>query len=481
MNFCTELETWKGARDRRGSAAVVAIVAVVVLVGLCGAMLMIATRTADERVATVDRHQALAAAHAGIGHAMVALTEDDDVRQVGTPDEPVAFGGGSYWATITPEGNAGAFTVASFATVRGETEAVEALLDGASLDIYDHALFAGNSSGDPRYSMRLGGSGTQADLINGDVYSGGGVIVSGDATVTGTIRADGTIVGASGETDVIQPIPDIAAMDYPRTADFKVAALFAGAAYKSDDAGGKAWQLPESSPAHIFRKNPSDRASDNDSTRKDDYYLEDPYEPVNSDGGSNGSNPYPITLSGVSGEPGINGNKKVYYIDGNLWIHNKNTFSFEIQHDLAAGVQVTFVAKGNIYFSDNVFYDDVEKDGIAFIAMKDSAEADSGNIYFGDPLFGTLEQMHAFMYAENNFVDKNLSATGSAQVAVYGNMTAGNKVDIQRDFDGQHSKLTVNYDGRISSGDLKMPGLPRTPDADDGDLRLTAWRRIPEQ
>ena len=65
MSFCTELETGKDVRDRSGSAAVVAIVAVVVLVGLCGAMLMIATRSADERVATVDRHQALAAAHAG--------------------------------------------------------------------------------------------------------------------------------------------------------------------------------------------------------------------------------------------------------------------------------------------------------------------------------------------------------------------------------------------------------------------------------
>jgi hypothetical protein len=202
---------------------------------------------------------------------------------------------------------------------------------------------------------------------------------------------------------------------------------------------------------------------------------------VNSDPQSDGAKPYPITLSGISGQPGPNGNNKVYFIDGNLWIHNRNTFSFEIQHDLAAGVQVTFVAKGNIYFSDNVFYQDAQKDGIAFIAMKDSAEADSGNIYFGDPLFGTLEQMHAFMYAENNFIDKNLSATGSAQVAVYGNMTAGNKVDIQRDFKGQHSKLTVNYDGRISSGDLSMPGLPRTADQDDDLLRLAAWRRIPEQ
>jgi hypothetical protein len=194
---------------------VVAIVAVVVLVGLCGAMLMIVTRSTDERGATVDRHQALSAAHAGIGHAMVALTADDDVRTIGTPDEPVAFGGGTYWATITPDGASGDYTVASFATVRGETEAIEALVSGGTLDIYDHALFAGNTSGDPRYMMKLGGRGDQADRVNGDVYSGGGVAITGTALVNGSIRAEGAILGGEGEMGVSQPVPDIAAMNYP--------------------------------------------------------------------------------------------------------------------------------------------------------------------------------------------------------------------------------------------------------------------------
>src|SRR6185436_13980857 len=155
-----------------------------------------------------------------------------------------------------------------------------------------------------------------------------------------------------------------------------------------------------------------------------------------------------------------------------------NVFSFKINHNEPNGVQVTFVTKGNIYFSDNVFYQNTKQDGIAFIAMKDSAVADSGNIYFGDPQFGTLEQMHAFMYAENNFIDKNLSATGSAKVTVYGNMTAGNKVDIQRDYGKQHSKLTVNYDGRISMGDLEMPGIPTANDAGGDGWTFKAVRRI---
>jgi hypothetical protein len=463
---------------QRGSAAVVALVAVTVLVGLCGAMLMIASRSNSEGGAAVDRHQATAVAQAGMAQAL-ARVAGGDTSSLGSAEDPLPFGGGTYWVEIPPvDASAESLVVRAHADVRGEQETLEALLSGNGSDIYDHALFAGNSSNDPRYTMRLGGSGAQADLVNGDVYSGGSVAITGTASVNGTIRAQDDITGGSGETNVTQPIPDIAAMDYPNTADFKVASMFGSATYKSNDAlGGKAWQVPESNPAHIFRKNPSDRATDINATAKNDYFLEDPYESVSTSSNVTLGSASTITLSGVSGEPGASGNHKVYYIDGNLWIHNRNIFSFAIKHNEANGIQVTFVANGNIYFSDNVLYDDTGEDGVAFIAMKDSRVADSGNIYFGDPVFGTLEQMHAFMYAENNFIDKNLSATGSAKVTVFGNMTAGNKVDIQRDSNGQHSKLTVNYDGRISGGDLDMPGLPRSNDADDGEWTFQAMRR----
>lgn len=468
-------ERWS---SRRGTAAVLAIVAVVVLVGLCGAMLMIAMRSTDERGAWNDRHQALSAAHAAVGHAIVELTVDPDVAVLGDPDAPLAFGGGTYWATIEHDEAGDLYRVDAYATVHGETEAIEALLAAPGTDIYDHALFAGNSDGDADYDLTLGGLGIQADQVLGDVYSGGGVEVNGDAAVTGDVRATGDVTGTDGESGVHQPIPDIASEDYPNSADFDVAALFARASYLSDDAGGRAWQLPESSPAHIFRKNPSDRSTDTGATVKEDYFLEDPYEPVNTDSSSDGSNPFPISLSGLNGEPGVDGNGKVYFIDGNLWVHNRKVYSFMIKHAQSESVQVTFVAKGNIYFSDNIFYQNTETDGIAFIAMKDDAVEDSGNIYFGDPVFGTLEQMHSFMYAEGDFIDNNLNADGSATVAVYGNMTAGNKVDIRRDWGDQHSRLTVNYDGRISMGDLDMPGLPGSGDSDTQGLTLVAWRKI---
>ncbi|MSR61946.1 MAG: hypothetical protein EXS08_05830 [Planctomycetes bacterium] len=470
-------QNFSGRNSTRGSAAVVALVAITVLVGLCGAMLMIASRSNSEGGVAVNHHQATAVAQAGLNEALLKVAAGQTAEaEVGSEGAPASFGGGTYWVTV--DAGDEACTVRAFADVRGEQENLEALLTGGGQDIYDHALFAGNTSGDPLYNLKLGGKNAQADQVTGDVYSGGNVLVTGTASVAGTIRADGTITGASGETGVTQPIPDLMAMDYANTADFKVASLFTTATYKSNALGGKAYQVPEANPAHIFRKNPNDRLSDINATVKNDYFLEDPYEPVHSDSGSTGADACPITISGVGGEPGVNGNQKVYYIDGNLWIHNKNVFSFKIVNDSASGVQVSFVVKGNIYFSDNVFYKNTAEDGVAFIAMKDSVVADSGNIYFGDPVFGTLEQMHAFMYAENNFIDKNLNAAGSAKVAVYGNMTAGNKVDIQRDFGTAHSKLTVNYDGRISNGDLKMPGLPGSGAGDDGAWTFQAMHRI---
>jgi len=465
---------------QRGSAAVVALVAVTVLVGLCGAMLMIASRSNSEGGAAVDRHQASAAAQAGIDEALMRVAAGD-LQGIGSADDPQPFGGGAYWVAVDPDVDAGICTVSSFSEVRGEREAVEALLTSNGLDIYDHALFAGNSGADPLYVLKLGGSGDQADKVVGDVYSGGSVAVTGTATVEGTVRAQEVVTGAPGLGGVYQPTPDLVAMDYPNTADFKVADLFGAAKYQSNALGGKAYQVPESSPAHIFRKNPSDRATDINATVKNDFFLEDPYEPVSDSNSVTAATATTISLSGVSGEPGSSGNHKVYYIDGNLWIHNRNIFSFAFKHNEANGIQVTFVTSGNIYFSDNILYDDTAKDGIAFIAMKDPKIADSGNIYFGDPVFGTLEQMHAFMYAENNFIDKNLSATVSAQVTVFGNMTAGNKVDIQRDYGKQHSKLTVNYDGRISMGELDMPGIPTSNDDGNGAWTFQAVRRIPHE
>jgi len=468
--------------NQQGSALVMALVAVVLLLGLSAAMNMVSGANKKEVVAAVDSSRAFYAAEAGASHGIeltrAGLLPVLGALDIGTQGAPTTFAGGNYWGSVTDNGD-GTVTVLAYATVTGNSQGVEVVLDDGGEGIYTSALFAGNSSGGGNYDMEFGGVGTQADMITGNIYSGGNIVVSDDAVINGAMTASGTIGGGSGDTGETLPVPDIKKEEYEINNDHDVAALFSADGYSaSNSLGGTAMQLPEENPAHIFRLNPSDRVSDTSGTTKDDYFLEDPYESVNSSSTLSEANATPITLSGQDGNPGPNGSNAVYYIDGNLWVHNKKLYSFKFANSDGDPILVTFVVKGNIYFSDNIIYEDSDDDGVAFIAMKDENETDSGNIYFGDPVFGTLEQMDAYMYAENNFYDNNLNAAGSATVAVNGNMTAGNQVLINRDYNGQHSKLTVNFDDRISTGAISLPGLPGNELAPGG-YAVASWREVP--
>ena len=198
---------------------------------------------------------------------------------------------------------------------------------------------------------------------------------------------------------------------------------------------------------------------------------------MRADSNQDGSDPSLITLSGGD-DPGPDGNDLVYYVDGNLWVHNVPVYSHSLrQEGNTSGVRVTFVVEGNVYFSDNLFYGDPSLDAVAFIAIEDANEPDSGNIYFGDPSFGTLEYMDAYMYAENDFYDNNLDAAGSAEVTIRGNMTAGNQVAINRDWGTQHSQLAVDFDDRVWTGSVALPGLPGQAGS-DGSLEVLSWREV---
>ena len=469
---------------RRGGALILVLIAVVCLAGLSLALMGVTVENEQEGEGSTAHMRSLYAAEAGIAQAVAALntgvmdTSGNNAVQMafGTEDAPVELQAGTYWTDASYDGDS-TVTVQSFGAAGGRARGVEVVLVRNINPIYNNAIFAGNSDGDPAYDLTFGGKGDQADQIWGDVYSGGNAIVDGQAKIYDDLRTNGSITGDTGEVGIyIQP-PDLVGMQYDVNNDVDVAADFASASYRSNALGGNAWELPESEPAHIFRKNPSDRTTDTSKTAKDDYFLEDPYESVKSSSTVNSSSGTHITLSGQDGNPGKDGSNLVYYIDGNLWVHNKKIYSFTMWGQGHEDVKVTFVVKGNVYFSDNVFYSDDQKDAVAFIALKDENEADSGNIYFGDPAFGTLEHMEAFMFAENNFYDNNLDASGSARVTIKGNMTAGNQVKITRDWGSQHSKLTMQYDDRIASGAVSLPGLPGI-DSSGRPWVVATWREI---
>ncbi|MCK6448909.1 MAG: hypothetical protein L6Q99_21140 [Planctomycetes bacterium] len=465
---------------QRGGALLLSIITLVSIAGLAAALLAVVGSRQKENGADVEQAKARYLAEAGLSAAITAVRTGAPAA-LGSQGGPIAFGGGGYWTTAVDNLD-GTLTLESFGTRNGRSVGLEAVLVGQTEGVYTSALFAGNSSGDPLYDLSFGGTGASADLVDGNVYSGGNVVVKGDASISGDIRAAGTISGESGTTSKPLPIPDIAGMKYEANHDFDVAALFSTAVYSSvGPCGGKAWQLPADNPAHIFRKNPSDRASNTSATAKDDYFLEDPHGTISSSKQVDAGYASQIYLSGVGGKPGPNGNDAVYYIDGNLWIHNLTAYSFSFANPKGASPRITIVVRGNVYISDNILYHDETKDGLALIAIKDDSVKDSGNIYFGDPTFGTLEEMNAFMYAENDFYDTNLSASGSATVKVLGNMTAGNQVKINRDFAGAHSKLTVEFDERLMTEDLTLPGLPSSGAGATTTWTVASWREIAAQ
>ncbi len=470
----------RGAASRRGSA-LLAVVPITLLLGSLGAALLFIS-IEDSNEAALDRRmiQAESLAEAGATRAIAAIAGAHALdapipQQLGTSQTPLRWASGSTWTTVTGLGG-DLFSIDATARVGSVERRVQAVVDAPTSSIYEYAIFAGNSSGDPNYELRLSGSGSEADSVDGSLFSAGDIRFDGDSYATGEVNATGVITGGPGNSGVDEELPDLIAMAYELNNDYDVAALFDGAAYQYDSAGGSAFQVPESNPAHIFRKHPSNRTHTWQATTKEDYFLEDPYEAVRVDSNQDGTDPYVVTLSGDSGED------KVFYIDGNLWIDNTRTFSLQLENDSGEPLRATFVVSGNITFTDNLFYENNADDAVVFIALEDPLVPDSGNIKFGDPTGGTLEHVSAFMYAENDFTDFHLDQSGTKDVTLFGNMTAGNHVNIERDFVNSngtvaHSQLQLTFDNRVATGSLSLEGLP-TAQGGKGDLTLKMWRHV---
>jgi len=299
---------------------------------------------------------------------------------------------------------------------------------------------------------------------------------------------------AAGGGDPMLMPPNLVGAGYADTADVNVSARFAGISSGT---------LPESDAAHIFVKNPHD-GRDYAVNRRfelngqlidpDDYFLEDPYEPIHIGDQQSSANPTLISISSESAGH-EEGNNKVYFVDGNLYLHNRHLYTFQLDYPNSDGIRLTIVARGNIILSDNFFYRNMNKDQVAFIAMRredDPKGEISGNLYIGDEEFGTVAFLNALLYAENNFYDNNLDEEGSKHFDIYGNMTAGNQVRINRDYvipghyewrrvngewmkvwiteEERHSSMRVIFDPRYIDGpngrERLAPGLPPGPRRD---------------
>ena len=239
-----------------------------------------------------------------------------------------------------------------------------------------------------------------------------------------------------------------------------------------------------------------DKVYDNSGDPVDDYFLEDPTDSTyneisNYDVAQDDGNRTHRTLINVRPEDNV----KLYYVDGNVWLHATPTWALGFREP---GTRITIVASGNITISDefyynadydsNLQYSDMDStvvnnpsDALCLIALKRPNCDNSGNIYIGDPAMGTGGSIHAMLYAENDFVDNNINTADQQFISVFGNMTAGNEVRLNRQVGGGHyrTRLDVTLDGRIRDGSIIVPGLPH-PVGSQRSIQLdTAWHMVP--
>lgn len=273
----------------------------------------------------------------------------------------------------------------------------------------------------------------------------------------------------------------------------------------------------DSFPEHIFLRNPPNSGSSyvwnngakiykrtytpiyNDAGgRVDDYFLEDPTDstfnsnPSDNRIAQNDSSRTCTMLIDVKSQD----NAKLYYVDGNVYIHSPRAYSMRFREP---GTRITIVASGNITISDEFYYNanypanlqyaDMDStvvqdpsDALCLIALKNpNCAENSGNIYIGDRQFGTGGSIHAILYAENDFVDNNLGTVNQQFISVFGSMSAGNEVRINRQ-EGSGSyrtRLDVTLDARIRDGEIEIPGLPHSLGSQRSIDVDSAWDMVP--
>jgi hypothetical protein len=371
---------------------------------------------------------------------------------------------------------------------------------------FEDAVYAANKGGGA-WAFELRGKGNPAasggketggkDEINGNIFVNGDVFLreqsgvnkapapnkwklDGDVEATGSISVldSAKIAGQQTTGAEIPDTIDLISMDYPHNNTHNVSQVFTDASVSSG-------RLPSGNALRdIFTKNPADRNTECASTTGNDYFL----EPASG---------FVMGTEKTGATPIHMGSDRVYYIDGDVWIHNAATFGFLIDG------KVTIVATGNIHISDNIQYKDSQSMlGLVALGNYDSSGnlTSGGNIYFGDPRFGTMYQVSGMMFAAKDFlfntdaVTKN-SAEPTSGFTVNGSYAAMGQVKVERDWytsgttarpthynaaTGQwvdslsgavltstqvssirHYQMIVNYDDRVRSSETRPPGLPK--------------------
>lgn len=491
---------------RREGAILAMVMVVVIVVSLLGTgLLSLSSQNALATARTLNATKAFWIAEAGVQRFDKRCINPTNRVSIGnTP-----YGDGSYRvdAVLTS-----VYAIVS-ATVQGETKQIR--IGVAFLGKpFEQALFSGNGSivGNTNnyiFNMRgsnnpvaYGSSGERGgrDIVYGKVYANGDVRLYEQSYVTnaippntynirGDVDATGLIVltnsariyGTQSNYVAQQALPVFP--DYAKICTYDVAAEFARYNITSG-------YLPATHPLYnVVVKNPSSRASESALTTGDDYFFEP------SSGFTEGAwNNARTSL--------LLGENRIYYVDGHVWFNSGQTFGFKVDG------KATIAATGDIHISDNLKYANTNSangDMLGLVAVgKTNAVGvyEGGNIWFGDPKYGTVYTVDAFMFARNDFLYITWNTAGQPQepdsgFSIFGNYGALGQINIKRDWytsgsgarpayyddvagkwkdaldyhvlttaeanSRRHYQMIVKYDERIRNVLTQPPGLPQQP------------------
>jgi hypothetical protein len=508
-------------RSERGSALVIVVIIGCIFTIIGFSVLGLA---GSEKVLThkaLKETRAFHLAEAGVAR-FVANGYGGDFTDI----SETALGDGSYWVDVNTDEYPGYAIACGMAGNQQKKIKVEMSFLAPH---YEHAIYAGNSGlGGLNWPFALSGEGVPLpvgawgkvggkDTINGNLFVNGDAFLYEESSVnpaplpnTYALAGD---VGTTGQASILDlatvsgtvaqgvaPLenPNLVGMNYALNNTHDVSQIFI-------DAGIGSGYLPPTNELYdVVVKNPGNRVFECASTSGDDYFL----EPA---GGFIAGSPE------AGGTPLDLGENRIYYVDGDVWVHNPGTYGFMIDG------KVTIVATGDIHISDNIEYANSDSLlGLVALGQYDGSGnlISGGNIYFGDPRFGTTYTVSALMFAADSFLyntDAVSRDTGEPQTGftINGNLNALNQVSILRDWydpDGgglarsayfdpsigsgewvdletgdllsateinsiRHYQMIVNYDDRVRNPETQPPGLPRG----EGTIfnGVTNWEELP--
>lgn len=469
----------RSVRRLPGRATTIAVsIAALVAVGTAGAVVAV-YRKDPEAASSEEGLRARSIAEAALSTKISQMVAGN-FADLGSIGRGVPLAGGFAWVGVENfDVRRELFRLTAQASFQGETKIVEAVLRPVVERAPMCAVFAGNASSDPDYVLEFGGEGDLRDSIHGDVYCGTSIRVRGEARIEGTLRARRGIDGAEGDAPVTRRSPDFEGFlrgrrPTDRARILRVDALFEQAERESDPSGG--WRVPCDNPAHVFRKNPSDRAALTDTTPGDDYFLEDVCADAGPGGAAAGDSSW-IGVAEAEGAIGERGASATFVLDGDLWIASRSGRPIRFGRPGGEPTNLSIVVRGNIHVGASLLDPPLEPSGrrnaLALVALRHEDREASGDILFEGGGAAAAEEVDAFLFAEHDI--RRAEGERPTPLLVRGALIAGNQVRLGSG--SAHAPLAVLGDKRLADGTLAAAGIPVPPDRVTA-FSVLSWRAL---